>query len=126
MILRTIVIAAGLLTAVPGHAQHAAGHHGTGPNGGRIEEGSGYHLELVAKDRRLDMYLTDEAQTAIPAAGYKATAILVVGGKPARIVLEPGEGNRLSGSADGPVAADAKGAVRLTRPDGKTASISFH
>ncbi|WP_375409426.1 hypothetical protein [uncultured Methylobacterium sp.] len=126
MILSKLVIAAGLLTAVPALAQHAPGHHGTGPNGGRIEEGGGYHLELVAKDRRLDVYLTDEAQKAIPSAGYKATAILVVVGKPARITLEPGEGNRLSGSADGPVAADAKGAVRLTRPDGKTASISFH
>ena len=111
---------------LPSHAQHARGHHGIGPNGGRIEESGGYHVELVAKDKHLDVYLTDEAQKAISSAGYKATAIFVVGGKPARILLEPAEANRLSGNAEAVVEADAKGAVRLTRPDGKTASVSFH
>ena len=121
MILPKLLAAAVLFAASP-----ICAHEGLGPNGGRIEEGGGFHVELVTKDGQLDVYLSDAAEKAVPAEGYKGTAIFVVDGKPARIVLEPAQGNRLSGSVDGPIAADAKGAVRLTQPDGKTASVSFH
>ena len=123
MVLARLLIAASLLGAVPALAQHA---HAPGPNGGRVEEGSGFHLELVTTGDRLDVYLTDTAYEAVPSAGYSGNAIFVVGGKPARIALTPAEGNRLTGRSEAPVSKDAKGAIRLTKPDGTTASISFH
>ncbi|MBX9930013.1 MAG: hypothetical protein K2Y56_00475 [Methylobacterium sp.] len=118
-----MLIASSLFGAAPALAQHA---HEPGPNGGRVEEGSGYHIELVTKADRLDVYITNTAYEPVPATGYSGSAIFVIAGKPARIALVPAEGNRLTGRSEAPVAKDAKGAIRLTKPDGTTASISFH
>lgn len=123
--LRTILVA-GLLGLGAPAASAADSHSGPGPNGGRIEEGGAYHLELVTKESRVDVYVSDMDQKPVAAALFKGTAILVVDGKPARITLEPATGNRLSGDAGGPIAATVKGAIRLVQPDGKTLSVSFH
>ena len=85
-----------------------------------------YHVELVAKGETIDVFLTDGSQKPVPATGFKGTAILVVGGKPARVPLEPTDGNRLSGKAAVSVGESPKGAVQLTAPDGATTSGKFN
>jgi hypothetical protein len=94
-------------------------------HGGRGAEAGGYHVELVVKAGVIDLYLTDQNDKAVPSAGHKGVAIFVVGGKSVRVALEPAEANRLSGKAAEELSDKPKGAVRLTRPDGKTSQAKF-
>ena len=114
-------LAIGLFTAAPSLA-----HEAKGPNGGRIADAGSYHVELVAKESLVELYVSDAGDKPIPATGFKAVAILTVGGKPQRIVLEAAEPSRLSGNASVPLPKQPKGAVQLTSPDGKTASARFN
>ncbi|HRJ68651.1 MAG TPA: hypothetical protein PK812_03505 [Beijerinckiaceae bacterium] len=98
-----------------------------GPNGGTlVDAGKNHHLELVAKGtEEVVVFLSDADDKPVSAAGFRANAILVVGGKPQRFALEPAEGSRLVGRAPVAVPAGTKGAVQLTGPDGATAQAKF-
>jgi hypothetical protein len=50
----------------------------------------------------------------------------VAGGKPARVPLEPADGNRLTGKAPAALGDRPKGAVQLAAPDGATVSGKFN
>ena len=121
MILPRLALIAGLLTVSAVCAHEAAGQHG-----GRVADAGSFHVELVARGESVDVFVSDGAQKPVPAAGFKGAAILIVGGKPTRIPLEPADGNRLSGKAATPIGAAPKGAVQLTAPDGATASGKFN
>ena len=116
-----MTLIAGVLLALPVHAHEVSGQHG-----GRVTDAGKYHVELVAKGETVDVFVSDGSQKPVPAAGFKGTAILVVGGKPARVPLEPADGNRLSGKASVALGESPKGAVQLTAPDGATASGKFN
>ena len=98
---------------------------GRGSHGGRVVESGQVHVELVAKDNVVDVYLTDKSDKAVTAAGYKGVAILLVGGKSQRVVLEPAADNRLTGKSSTALTGSPKGAVRLTAPDGVTIQVKF-
>ncbi|MFN3351052.1 MAG: hypothetical protein ACK41X_19065, partial [Pseudorhodoplanes sp.] len=57
--------------------------------------------------------------------GFKGLAILAVGGKSQRIVLEPAEGGKLTGKATGNLPAEPKGVVQITPPKGQSVSAKF-
>ena len=116
-----LAFAGSLLLALPVCAHEMAGKHG-----GRVTDAGSYHVELVAKDKTVDVYLLDSSEKPVPAAGFKASAILIVDGKPARVALTPADANRLTGQAQVPLNAAPKGAVQLTAPDGATASGTFN
>lgn len=99
-------------------ATAAFAHEATGPNGGRLVDAGSYHVELVPKGQGVDVYVTDANDKPVPVAGYRGTAVLVVGGKPQRIALEPAGANRLSGPASVAIPANVKGAVQLQTPAG--------
>jgi hypothetical protein len=98
-----------------------------GPNGGlKVDAGARHHAELVANGTpQVLVFLYDANDRPVPAQGYRASAILVVGGAPQRFALQPGDGNRLIGTAPVPVPAGTKGAVQITGPDGATAQARF-
>ena len=96
-----------------------------GKNGGRIADAGSYHIELVAKGARVEVFLSDADDKPIAATGFKGVAILLVGGKSQRIPLTPQDGTRLTGSAGAALPAAPKGAVQITGPDGKTAQARF-
>ncbi|GJD80747.1 hypothetical protein [Methylobacterium gregans] len=121
MMLQRLTLVAGLLGATAAYAHETAGAHG-----GRVADAGDFHVELVTKGESVDVYVSDGRQKPVPAAGFKGTAILVVGGKPARVPLEPADGNRLTGKAAAALGASPKGAVQLTGPDGATASGKFN
>ncbi len=121
MMLQRLTLVAGLLAATAAYAHETAGAHG-----GRVADAGDFHVELVTKGESVDVYVSDGRQKPVPAAGFKGTAILVVGGKPARVPLEPADGNRLTGKAAAALGASPKGAVQLTGPDGATASGKFN
>lgn len=98
-----------------------------GPNGGAlVDAGTRYHVEMIVKGtEEVILILSDAKDQPVSAAGFKANAILVVGGKPHRFPLEPAEGSRLVGKAPVAVPAGTKGAVQLTAPDGATSQAKF-
>jgi hypothetical protein len=96
-----------------------------GPNGGAQVDAGDYHVEMVAKDLALTVYLHDENDKPIDAKGYKATGIFVVNGKPQRIELKADGANRLTGTSSVPLPARLKGAVQITLPTGKTVQAKF-
>jgi len=121
VILPRLTLVVGLLAATTVCAHETSGQHG-----GRVTDAGKFHVELVAKGETVDVFLSDAEQKPIPATGFKGTAILVVGGKPTRVPLEPADGNRLTGKAAAALGDGPKGAVQLTGPDGTTASGKFN
>jgi hypothetical protein len=98
---------------------------GKGKNGGRQVDTGDYHVELVAKDKALALYISDEDQKPVDAKGFKATGIFVVGGRAQRIELTPEAANKLSGTSSVPLPADLKGAVQIALPTGGTVQAKF-
>ncbi len=94
-----------------------------GPNGGRVVDAGDYHVELVARDGGIEVFVTDSDEK--PAGGsFKGLAILVVDGKQQRIALESAAPGRLTGKAAGKL-AQARGVVQLTTPQGATVQARF-
>lgn len=113
-------LAAGLAVACLLMSSLAAAHEAAkGRNGGwRVDAGK-YHTELVVDGTtQVTIFISDVDDTPLPAAGFKATAILVVNGKTQRFALEPAEGSKLVGTAPEPITSGVKGVIQLTAPDG--------
>ena len=115
-----LILGAALLAALPAYAHEAKSLHG-----GRIADAGPYHVELVAKDKAIDVFIVGENGKPVDPKGFKAVAIFTLGGKAERITLAPSEKDRLSGTAATALPANPKGAVQLTAPDGKTATARF-
>lgn len=98
-----------------------------GPNGGiKVDAGARHHAELVANGTtQVVVFLYDANDQPVAAQGYRANAILVVGGATQRFALQPGEANRLVGTAPAPVPSGVKGAVQIIGPDGATSQARF-
>lgn len=109
-------------------ASAAAAHSPrSGPNGGKIvHAGANYHVELVSSgSTEVVLHLADADDKPIPAAGFRASAILVVNGQTIRFALQPAEGSRLVGTAPVAVPAGARGAVQITTPQGATVQARY-
>jgi|SRR6266404_565876 hypothetical protein len=117
---RYLALGAALLTALPAYAHEPKATHG-----GRVAEAGPYHVELVAKDMAIEIFLIGENDKPVDPKGFKGVAIFILGGKAERITLAPSEKNNLSGTAAMALPANPKGAVQLTAPDGKTATARF-
>ena len=120
MKLRYLALGAALLAAMPAYAHDPKPSHG-----GRVAEAGPYHVELVAKDNAIEIFLMGENDKPLDPKGFKGVAIFNFGGKAERITLAPSEKNNLSGTAATALPAHPKGAVQLTAPDGKTATAKF-
>jgi hypothetical protein len=103
----------------------ASAHDAKGTHGGRITDAGSYHVEMVVRSDGIDVFVSDAGEKPVATSGFKGTAIFVAGGKSQRIVLEPVDGVRLSGSTTMPLPNQPKGVVQLTAPDGKTIQGKF-
>ena len=115
-----LTLGVALLAALPAYAHEPKASHG-----GRIADAGPYHVELVAKDTAIEVFLIGENDKPVDPKGFKGVAIFNLGGKAERITLAPSEKNNLSGTAATALPANPKGAVQLTAPDGKTATARF-
>jgi hypothetical protein len=102
----------------------AIAHGEKGAHGGSLAENKDFHVELVAKQTSVEVYLTDANEKAMAATGYKGIAILTVGGKAQRIELTPAQ-DKLTGTSPVALPAQPKGVVQITKPDGKTSQVKF-
>lgn len=113
---------ASLLLAL-GLAGASAHEQRIGPRGGMLVDAGSYHIELVTSETMVEIHLSDAQDKPLPAAGFKALAILAVDGKSTRITLEPApDGAKLVGKASDALPKRVKGAVQLTAPDGRTST----
>ncbi len=110
--MKTASIVATLLLVSP-----ALAHETKGPHGGQQIDAGAKHVELLTKGATVEVFIADDEGKPVDAAGYEGVAILVVGGKPARIPLAPAGGDRLTGVAPAEMTAPVKGAVQITTPD---------
>ena len=115
-----LTLGVALLAALPAYAHDAKSLHG-----GRLVDAGPYHVELVAKDTAIEIFLIGEKDKPVDPKGFKGVAIFNLGGKAERITLAPSEKSSLSGTAATALPANPKGAVQLTAPDGKTATARF-
>jgi hypothetical protein len=123
-LLRELVIGALLAAAV---AILPAGAHDPIPrHGGTVVTTATYHVELVAKDGQIDVYLMNHADKPVPATGRKGVAILLIEGKSVRVPLEPMDGERLSGKAAVALPRAPKGVVQITEPTGGPVQARFN
>jgi hypothetical protein len=120
--MKAMLIAAGVLFAAAGVA---LAHDQTGPHGGHQVDAGKMHVELLVKDATIDVYLADELAKPVDASGYKGLAILIVGGKAARIPLAPAGSDKLTGTAPAEFKGEPKGAVQITSPSGATVQGKF-
>ena len=120
--LALLSLAAALVAAPAAFAHEAA----KGKNGGLRVDAGKYHAELVVDGTpAVAVFLSDADDKPIPAAGFKANAILVIDGKSQRFELVPADGSKLTGTAPAPVNPGAKGAIQITAPDGTTAQAKY-
>lgn len=96
-----------------------------GPHGGMQVDAGDYHVEMVALDKTLTLYVNDRDDKPVDAKGYKATGIFVVDGKPQRIELAPTSANKLIGTSTVALPATLKGAITITLPNGKIVQAKY-
>ncbi len=94
-----------------------------GPRGGALVDAGSYHVELVTKDKAVEIFVSDQNDKPLKASEFKALAILAVAGKSIRVTLQPSpDGGKLVGEAPEALPPRVKGAVQLTGSDGKTST----
>ena len=100
-LLGNVALCATLLVAVPVGA-HSAKHSDPvkALHGGQSLAAGPYHLELIAKDGELIVYVADHSDKAIPTEGARAKATIQHGFEKTtiQVELEPFGDNRLKGT----------------------------
>jgi hypothetical protein len=97
-----------------------------GEHGGPQTDAGNFHVEVVAKDKTLDVYLLTHASKPVAAAGFKGVAIFKGGdGKPVRIPLEPSGDNKLTGVSPSALPEQIDGAVQITTQTGSIVQGKF-
>ena len=123
MKLKNFALAIVLLGAPSLAFAHAAK---TGEHGGSQTDAGAFHVEVVVKDKAVDVYLNSHASKPVDTTGFKGVAIFkAVDGKPVRIPLEATGDNKLSGVAASPLPAELEGAVQITTQTGGVAQGKF-
>jgi len=127
-LLGKLVLCTALVWSVPVGA-HTAKHSDPikALHGGQSLAAGPYHLELVAKDGELVLYVTDHADKAIPTDGARAKATIQHGYEKARIQLElePSGDNTLKGTGAFTVQQDTGIMVFLKLPEQEAYAARF-
>ncbi len=96
-------------------------------HGGQSLSAGPYHLELVAQDGQLLLYVTDHSDKAIPTDGAKAKATIQHGYEKANIQveLEPSGDNLLKGTGEFTINPDTGIIVFLRLPEQEAYAARF-
>ncbi len=127
-LLRNLGLCATLLAAIPVGAHTAKQSEPVKAlHGGQSLTAGPYHLELVAKDGELVLYVTDHSDKAIPTDGAKAKATIQHGYEKAtvQVELEPSGDNRLKGTGEFTINPDTGIIVFLRLPEQKAYAARF-
>ncbi|MBN9539250.1 MAG: hypothetical protein J0H77_21170 [Alphaproteobacteria bacterium] len=116
-----------LSTGVPWTGQAVAQHsHGStkGPNGGKVQDVAGVHVELVVAGNAVTINVLDENNKPISAEGYTGSMLIASGGTRQTVQLVP-SGTGLKGEAKPPVPADATYTLVIKTAAGKSGQVKF-
>ena len=105
-----------------GH-DHADGKHAhpKAKHGGIMDDIGEYHAELLIKDGKIAIFLSDHDGKEAVADGFKATVLITAGSKrEGPFQLTAAGGNKLEGAGPAPTAAGARAIVTLTDKAGKS------
>jgi len=95
--------------------------HATPQHGGVLEDVGEYHVELVAKDGKITLYVRDEESKDTPTEGFKASVLLTAGSqRVGPVQLAPAGANKLEGAASS-IPGGATAILTLTDKGGATA-----
>ncbi len=123
-LLKTTLFAAALVMA--GHAFAHSDEYldsQATPHGGQIRMTDNYHLELLAKDGELTVYVMNHSNEAQPSDGMQASATVLSGDAKTEVKLEPAGDNILKGTADFKTSDDMK-VVLVVTPAPQTARFT--
>ena len=127
-LLVNLALCATLLGSVPVGA-HTAKQSGPvkALHGGQSLSAGPYHLELVAQDGQLLLYVTDHSDKAIPTDGAKAKATIQQGFEKAntQVELEPSGENTLKGTGEFTITPDTGIIVFLKLPEQEAYAARF-
>lgn len=120
------------LAAIPALAQKKghehAGHkheHPTTKHGGILQDVGEYHVEFVAKDAKITLYLRDEEAKDVVVDGFKASVLVTSGSKRVGpFELKPVTANIMEGTTPG-IPGGATAILTLTDKAGVTAQGRF-
>jgi len=124
----TVLISATLAVSLPAGA-HTEEYFDSinAPHGGQMRMAGPYHLELVAKEKEIVLYVTDHSDRKISTEGGIAKATIQVGKAKAKtsIKLEPAGENTLKGAGDFAVTPETLIVVFLKLPEYEAYSARF-
>ena len=123
--LAAMLTASALVFAHEDHADHGHAHDHEPKHGGILVHSGDYHLELVAEDGALRLYVTDEHGKPETIAGAKATATVLSDGKTEAVTLAPAGENRLDGSGSFTTGKGTTVVVTLSVPDREAEQARF-
>jgi hypothetical protein len=96
-----------------------------GPNGGQMQDLAGSHVELVAQDSELVLYLFDAENKPVPAKAAAATATILATGQQETVTFVAGDDNAMRGKGRFTAAPGMKVVVSLTLPGQRAQSGRF-
>ena len=124
----TVLISATLAVSLPAGA-HTEEYFDSidAPHGGQMRMAGPYHLELVAKEKEIVLYVTDHSDRKISTdRGVGKAAFQIGKGKPkTSIKLEPAGDNTLKGTGEFSVTPETVVIVFLKLPDQQAQSARF-
>jgi hypothetical protein len=120
--MKQLLVAAGLALFAFAAAAHEMR---SGPNGGQVVDAGQYHLELVAEQSKLTIFLSDADDKPVAAAGSSGRAIIQFDGKVTTIRLEADEDSRLSGALPHALSLGSRLAVTMTLGNGQNLQARF-
>lgn len=115
---------AAFLVAAPATAWAGGDHDHVGKHGGKVVESGHHHVELVAKDGEITLYVLGEDDKPEDVKAAKATATVLSGGKSSTVAFTPGDSGVFTGKGDF-IAKSATVVVTLTMPDHKPEQAKF-
>ncbi len=109
----------GAVLALASTAQAGEDHSHAGKHGGKIVDTGHHHMEIVATDGALEIYLEHDDGTPENIADAKAKATVLSEGQKHEIELTPDPGNVLKGSGSFKAVKGTTIVVTLTMPGHK-------
>lgn len=95
------------------------------PHGGQVRMAGPYHLEIVAKDKEVVLYVTDHADSKINVEGGISKAIFQTGETKTTVKLEPACENMFKATGDFLVTPETKIVVFIRLPEQEAQAARF-
>jgi hypothetical protein len=111
-----------LLLPVSAALAHSAAK---GPNGGALVQVDDKHLELLATQQGLTVYISDIKHEPITTVGASGRAIVQADGKTATLTLTASGPNSLSGKSEAPLGKDTRVVVTAILAGGTNLQARF-